>query len=420
MLGFMFGGILAPLENSSYKLSQLTVRKIKPVSPETRKAVFTYKGENSSHCPKCSMTFNEKDGYLQHLVSFHQRATRKHRLVSAVGEGAIIKDGKFECQFCHKVFDKRRPYNGHVGNHVKSYVKRAEEAPGHRSFRDESDAKSGDGLSLGNSKMDALVEIAQNTMESNSSEEGHSKSHNALPPTEMVEKCKGTVPKSSNSSEMMILLNCRAAKNPPVKETTESIPSTEQKIDKYNIIFDVKVADSFNPAEPVVVEDKNDVLGTIGGRDGKVVELNASDNTEVLEGKVLERPLHRPSDKNEQNKILASVADLEYHGIYEKDVHLVTESNGNEYLRGKMIFPPLTDDDLDAIEELRYDNDETQGFDFVTIMEPVPLGGPQIVTDAPVQFGSKDIILNMDINPACQLTTTCVWCGEEFTHDAPN
>ncbi|KAI4367485.1 hypothetical protein MLD38_023218 [Melastoma candidum] len=238
------------------------------ISPtETRKAVFTYKGENNSH----------------------------------------VVRWKFECQFCHKVFDERRRYNGHVGNHVKNYVKRAEEAPGRGNFRDDSDAKSGDGLSLGKSKMDALVEIAQNTMESNSSEEGHK----------------------------------QPVKNPPVKRRLNLSPTLSKR-------FTSAILSLMSSAE----ED--------GGPDS------------VAKG--------------------------------EDEFSSADQRN----------------DDLVAIEELRYDNDETQGFDFVTLAEPVPLAGPQIVTDAPVHFGSEDVILNMGVNPACQLTTTCVWCGEEFTHDAPN
>lgn len=285
-------------------------------------------------CPKCSMTFDEKDGYLHHLVSFHRRSTRKHRLGSAVGEGVIIKDGKFECQFCHKVFDERRRYNGHVGNHVKNYVRRAEEAPGQAHLQDDSDALSGDGLSLGKSKMDALIEIAQNSIESNSSEEGHGKSHKALPQVEMAEKCEEIVPKSSSGCEMKIVSVVeRSVKNSPVKEATESnsenqIPDTEEKIDKCNLVFDVKIGACFNPAESIVVEQNDDVLGTSGGKDGKVGEHDESvDNDNVLEGKVLERSLCSPTDKNEQNEILAPVGDPEHLGIYEKDVQFVTESS---------------------------------------------------------------------------------------------
>ena len=71
-------------------------------------------------CVKCKLTFDEKNVYLQHLFSFHQRTTKRYKLVTTVGEGVIVRDGKYECQFCHKVFQERHSYNGHVGTHVRN------------------------------------------------------------------------------------------------------------------------------------------------------------------------------------------------------------------------------------------------------------------------------------------------------------
>lgn len=115
-------------------------------------------------CHKCSMTFAEKDSYLQHLLSFHQRTTRRYRLGSTVGDGVIIKDGKYECQFCHKVFLERRRYNGHVGIHVRNYVRRVEESPGLTTVQKIIESPTREGLPSRNSKMDALIEIAQNSI----------------------------------------------------------------------------------------------------------------------------------------------------------------------------------------------------------------------------------------------------------------
>ncbi|KAK0589203.1 hypothetical protein LWI29_011046 [Acer saccharum] len=115
-------------------------------------------------CHKCDMTFDEKDTYLQHLLSFHQRTTRRYRLGSSVGDGVIIKDGKFECQFCHKVFHERRRYNGHVGIHVRNYVRGIEESPGRLTLHKRTESPTRDEFPTGTSKMDALIEIAQNSI----------------------------------------------------------------------------------------------------------------------------------------------------------------------------------------------------------------------------------------------------------------
>ncbi|KAJ8555573.1 hypothetical protein K7X08_013069 [Anisodus acutangulus] len=74
------------------------------------------------HCDKCNVTFNNKDDLLQHQLYSHQRK-RSRNGGQSITDGVIIKDGKFECQFCHKTFEERHRYNGHVGNHVKKQVK---------------------------------------------------------------------------------------------------------------------------------------------------------------------------------------------------------------------------------------------------------------------------------------------------------
>ena len=115
-------------------------------------------------CHKCNMTFDEKDSYLQHLLSFHQRTTRRYRLGSSVGDGVIIKDGKFECQFCHKVFLERRRYNGHVGIHVRNYVRKAEDSPGQANVQSRDKSPVREDMPSRLSKMDALIEIAQSSI----------------------------------------------------------------------------------------------------------------------------------------------------------------------------------------------------------------------------------------------------------------
>lgn len=143
-----------------------------PVSNEHEKNNVTLLGmENLAEvqihdlfeCHKCSMTFDEKDSYLQHLLSFHQRTTRRYRLGSSVGDGVIIKDGKYECQFCHKIFLERRRYNGHVGIHVRNYVRRVEELPV-PTPRKRIESPLRDDMPLRISKMDALIEIAQSSI----------------------------------------------------------------------------------------------------------------------------------------------------------------------------------------------------------------------------------------------------------------
>ncbi|KAK4722422.1 hypothetical protein R3W88_012655 [Solanum pinnatisectum] len=74
------------------------------------------------YCDKCNVTFSNKDDLLQHQLFSHQRR-RSRNGGQSITDGVIIRDGKFECQFCHKTFEEKHRYNGHVGNHVKKQVK---------------------------------------------------------------------------------------------------------------------------------------------------------------------------------------------------------------------------------------------------------------------------------------------------------
>ncbi|KAL2893808.1 Zinc finger and BTB domain-containing protein 20 [Bienertia sinuspersici] len=72
-------------------------------------------------CHKCSTPFGGKDELLNHLLSCHKRKRRKSG--APIEDDIMMKDGKYECQFCSKVFHERSSYFGHVGIHVKNYVK---------------------------------------------------------------------------------------------------------------------------------------------------------------------------------------------------------------------------------------------------------------------------------------------------------
>ncbi|GAB4861228.1 methyl-CpG-binding domain-containing protein [Ancistrocladus abbreviatus] len=79
-------------------------------------------------CHKCSTAFSNKDGLLHHLLSCHKRKRRKAG--DPIEDDVLMRDGKYECQFCQKAFYERNSYFGHVGIHVKTYVKHIGGSPG--------------------------------------------------------------------------------------------------------------------------------------------------------------------------------------------------------------------------------------------------------------------------------------------------
>lgn len=75
--------------------------------------------DNSLECQECNITFGDKDATLQHMSTFHQRSAKRRKLGKSLTDGVIVKDGKYECQFCHKTFSERHRYNGHIGAHIR-------------------------------------------------------------------------------------------------------------------------------------------------------------------------------------------------------------------------------------------------------------------------------------------------------------
>ncbi|XP_039035340.1 uncharacterized protein LOC120171755 isoform X2 [Hibiscus syriacus] len=154
-------------------------------------------------CHKCNMKFDEKDAYLQHLLSFHQRTTRRYRLGSSVGDGVILRDGKFECQFCHKVFHERRRYNGHVGIHVRNFVRGIEDSPGLLTLPRRTEVATKQELPTRTSKMDALIEIAQNSILETSTSVTRYKLNDESSPDKLNAVPNPDIPASTSDHEMI-------------------------------------------------------------------------------------------------------------------------------------------------------------------------------------------------------------------------
>ncbi|XWS21495.1 hypothetical protein CRYUN_Cryun30bG0059400 [Craigia yunnanensis] len=77
-------------------------------------------------CHKCTMTFNQQDDFICHLLSSHQGTAKSSGHGALTNEEVIIKNGKYECQFCHELFEERNCYSGHLGIHMKNNMKKVE------------------------------------------------------------------------------------------------------------------------------------------------------------------------------------------------------------------------------------------------------------------------------------------------------
>ncbi|XP_038715845.1 uncharacterized protein LOC120009359 isoform X2 [Tripterygium wilfordii] len=85
-----------------------------------------YERRENFKCHKCTMAFDEPEDLLHHLSSYHHRTPKRLKQDLSITEEVIIKDGRYECQFCRKLFEERHRYYGHLGKHVKDYLNKVE------------------------------------------------------------------------------------------------------------------------------------------------------------------------------------------------------------------------------------------------------------------------------------------------------
>lgn len=242
-------------------------------------------------CHKCSMTFDEKDAYLQHLLSIHQRTTRRYRLGSSVGDGVIMKDGKFECQFCHKVFLERRRYNGHVGIHVRNYVRKAEDLPGQPNVLRQDKSPVREEMPSRISKMDALIEIAQNSIMEDSVMEPYCSSKlNTIPVSDIA---GGDLDEELNVESP--INEWQMEENSIGKNDSPSLPmdGTVEEIDEDNQVVDAKMfsfldntcllsVNKQNVDAPDTSNGQCDVALTVEGFDHSGIDLRGVSQSPLL------------------------------------------------------------------------------------------------------------------------------------------
>ncbi|XP_027338094.1 uncharacterized protein LOC113852032 [Abrus precatorius] len=376
-------------------------------------------------CHKCSMSFDEKDSYLQHLLSFHQRTTRRYRLGSSVGDGVIIKDGKFECQFCHKVFLERRRYNGHVGIHVRNYVRRVEDSPGQGNVQRADKSPVSEDVPLRISKMDALIEIAQNSIMEDSVMEPHSSAKlNKIPASEIA---VGDLDHDRDSESP--ISERKMEDSLTGKNVVHNLDGEVEEIDDDDDdqVIDAKMVTFLDNMGLLSVNKKNvnstetskgkdDAKSAVGGFDQSGIDLDGFSQNPLL-------PLSRnhvilESEDNSNRSELK----IDLDGLKDVPVSTIVQ---------EMVIPTSEEnvDNVKGFQQLRLNEIGTVEYDFAKAQDsPILPDVPTELTNStmmegtyasPVRFEPQEVMLNMD-HGRNQLTTVCVWCGIEFNHDAVN
>ncbi|KAK7302532.1 hypothetical protein RJT34_13424 [Clitoria ternatea] len=393
-------------------------------------------------CHKCSMNFDEKNAYLQHLLSFHQRTTRRYRLGSSVGDGVIIKDGKFECQFCHKVFLERRRYNGHVGIHVRNYVRRVEDLPGQETVQgmDKSPVREDGPLRI--SRMDALIEIAQNSIMENSVTELNSSAKlNDIPASEIAldDSYQDRNSDSPLSEQQMedSLTGINAVHDSDGNE--EEIDDDDQMIDAKMVTFLDNMGllsvnkENFNASE--TSKEKDDVALTVDGFDQSGIDLDgvSCDPLPPLSGdhiipesdksgnsgcSITRRQFKLNEDDSNRNELKIGLVGLKDVPVSTNVLQEVVMRASHRNVGGKQFCSVDHEhDNVKGFQELRFEEIDTIEYDFARVQDsPLPDAPTEYASS--VQFESQEVLPNVDSRN--QLTAVCVWCGIDFNHDAVN
>ncbi|KAG2396251.1 Methyl-CpG-binding domain-containing protein [Vigna angularis] len=419
-------------------------------------------------CRKCNMSFDEKDSYLQHLLSVHQRTTRRYRLGSSVGDGVIIKDGKFECQFCHKVFLERRRYNGHVGIHVRNYVRRVEDSPGQINVQ-RTDDKSPvrEDVPLRISKMDALIEIAQNSiMEGCVTEPHHLAKLNGIPASDVA---VGYLDQDGNSEAP---ISEKQMEDSLTKKNVDhhGMDGKVEEVDNDNRVIDVKMVTfldnmgllSVNKQDVKASETsevKDDVELTIEELDQSGIDLDGVSEVHLSELNMIPESEKGENSESSNAKVqfkpdegISNKSDLEFGLNCLKDVPVTVSTDVQEMVmagseenvvhsrafnssisteqpmdclpafssdKGGKQFCRLENehDNVKGLEELRFDEIDSVDYDFARIQDsPSP---PAVSAELANDAVMGETFLS-SVQFESQLTTVCVWCGIEFNHDAVN
>lgn len=386
-------------------------------------------------CRKCNVSFDEKDAYLQHLLSIHQRTTRRYRLGSSVGDGVIIKDGKFECQFCHKVFLERRRYNGHVGIHVRNYVRKVEDLPGQANVQ-RTDDKSPvrEDMPLRISKMDALIEIAQNSIMEDSVTEPHSSAKlNSISTSDVA---VGYLDQDRNSDSLVSEQQMEDVNASEISKVKDDVALTIEELDQSGIDLD---GVSQNHSLPLLEHhmipesEKSENSGCANIKDQFKLDDDIINKSELEFGL---------NDLKDVPVIVSTSVPEMVMSASENVVHSRVFNPSISTEQAMDCLPAFSSDkggkqscsvdhehdNVKGFQELRFDEIDSVEYDFARVQDSpsLPDAQPELANNtvmegtyaSSVQFESQEVMLN--ISGRNQLTTVCVWCGIEFNHDAVN
>ncbi|KAL1289589.1 hypothetical protein HN51_058001 [Arachis hypogaea] len=406
-------------------------------------------------CHKCNVTFDEKDSYLQHLLSFHQRTTRRYRLGSSLGDGVIIKDGKFECQFCHKVFSERRRYSSHVGIHVRSNVRQAEDSSGLENVQrtDKSPVRE-DMLLSRISRMDALIEIAQSSIMEDCDMEPASKVAACSLDQDINFESEQQMEDSLNGTNVVQVLNQQDSPELHMDVEEEETDDDSQVIDAKMVtcldhtgllcvnekngnpsveVFDKSGIDMGGASQdPLLILSCKDKISDSGENENFCCS-NIKEKFKFNEDNNNKNELEIGSDGCKDVPVRTNVQEMLMPASEENVIDSRVSKSPISQMQSLYCSPAFSSDKVgkqSCTEDHEYKNVErfqeldeisTTEHDATSIQDSFSL--PDVQTDMvnkTVMETTYPSSVQVESQEVMQLTTVCVWCGIEFNHDALN
>ncbi|XP_051135586.1 uncharacterized protein LOC127254498 [Andrographis paniculata] len=370
--------------------------------------------QDNYECVKCNLRFDDKDAYLQHLFTFHQKTTKRHKFGAPVGEGVIIKDGKYECQFCHKVFLERRSYNGHVGIHVRNSGKNSNEPTAPNNLEKKPpEPPLPEEIPSRSSKMDALIEIAHNSIVETSAVDTGEKAITSNEPSVLSIEAQA----APTANEAHFLAD-------PVEIQKEDSSAVSAHLEVLNHDTEVMTVDNDVVRNDDYAWSVNVKMDTDCVNDSNPSGAGEIENCESSLGMGYDNRCLKPSDDHPEDTTGIAVAEDVFHGgvspvPLDQSLQFFPpfESASN---KGESEFSVAAQkiESVTGFEELRFDDIGPFQYDFVNEQElPSLPGGPMnlradsVMDDgfnSTVAFGSDDAMLNEN------QITVCVWCRTEF------
>ncbi|XP_077224779.1 uncharacterized protein LOC143858068 [Tasmannia lanceolata] len=456
-------------------------------SPDHEKKVLLFRVENSAQvqpqnlpeCHKCNLIFGDKESYEKHLMDFHERSPKRCRLGKSIGDGVIIKDGKYECQFCHKIFDERHRYNGHVGTHVRYHFKNIEPKPDEINVPNSVAPSSLAGAPIMFGEKDASFDVVNDknsipvisTVKS-IDEQGVGSSHSKqdmecetdspmCAALEIRTLASKSVNETDNGSEMtednklgnvIETSNSMNVKHNPCFDTATPLASNEDNIscgvsNEENLSNGMKepVLDEAEKSDNKLKMGFESCLMTLPDNDqscdvetyGNNIFTSFTNESELNEkeesGNGLEtdfKDSHLGSDKDAVKEIIGSAeGEIVVESVVPDELSLFMPSSGN--LPTLDMVSDKGEDELGIVseklenisdfEELRFDDIEPSEFHFVSGQDSSSLAeAPMDLTYGAGLEKELNTSAQFEWDRVFQFTTVCVWCGIEFHHEGVN